>query len=102
MNQKRTVVLGMALVGTISVSSAMAEGLDPLHALSQVPATERAALTAMADDQLASIEAGALVEVDIVIPVNVAVANQLNVCAVARCDQGNIANIAQIVRVRLR
>jgi hypothetical protein len=88
------VVLALSL--TLSVVPAMAE--DSFQALSKMPATDRALLTPLSDDQLVSIE-GARIVGPINTGVNVAIITQLNVCI--RCtdvEQANGAAPRQIIR----
>ena len=91
----------LALSLTLSVVPAIAE--DSFQALSKMPATDRAFLTPLSDDQLASIEGTRQRLTKTVGPidtgVNVAIITQLNVCI--RCtdvEQANVATPRQIIR----
>jgi hypothetical protein len=93
------VVLALSL--TLSVVPAIAE--DSFQALSKMPATDRALLTPLSDDQLASIEGARYRLTEKVGPnntgVNVAVITQLNICI--RCtdvEQTTAAAPRQIIR----
>ena len=80
------VVLALSL--TLSVVPAIAE--DSFQALSKMPATDRALLTPLSDDQLASIEGARLSPVNI--GINVAITPQFNVCV--QCTAVTQANVA--------
>jgi hypothetical protein len=93
------VVLALSL--TLSVVPAIAD--DTFQALSQISAEERARLTPLGDDQLASIEGArqwnANKKGTINVGINVAVTPQLNICAVCRdVRQGNAAATSQAIR----
>jgi hypothetical protein len=78
-------VIGLVLALALTLSVVPAVASDTFHALSRLPAVEQAGLTPLSDDQLDAVE-GAL---RIVVIVQVAVQNQINVCAVCR-------NVAQV------
>ncbi len=87
--------LVLALALTLSVVPAVAS--DTFHALSRLPAVEQAGLGPLSDDQLAAVEGTWRI---LIIIVQVALLNQINVCAVCgRVTQGNLGVIAQSVRV---
>jgi hypothetical protein len=92
---KAVIGLVVALAFTLSVVPAVAS--DSFHALSRLPAVEQAGLAPLSDDQLAAVE-GAL---RLVIIVQVAVVNQINVCALCRkVAQVNAGATVQPVRVQ--
>jgi hypothetical protein len=85
----------LALCLTVSVVSAIAD--DTFQAFNKMPATDRAPLTPLSDDQLASIEGARLSPVNI--GVNVAITPQFNVCV--QCTaviQANVAATRQNIR----
>jgi hypothetical protein len=85
----------LALCLTLSVVPAIAD--DTFQAFNKMPATDRAPLTPLSDDQLASIEGARLSPVNI--GINVAITPQLNICVVCTAvGQGNEAAISQTIR----
>ena len=77
--------IGLVLALALMLSVVPAVASDTFHALSRLPAVEQAGLAPLSDDQLDAVE-GAL---KIVVIVQVAVQNQINVCAVCK-------NVAQV------
>jgi hypothetical protein len=91
----------LALSFTLSVVPAIAD--DTFQTFRKMSAEERALLTPLGDDQLASIEGArhrtTFKNAPINIGVNVAVTPQLNICAVCRdVRQGNAAATSQAIR----
>jgi hypothetical protein len=92
---KAVIGLVLALALTLSVVPAVAS--DTFHALSRLPAVEQAGLAPLSDDQLAAVEGARR----LILIVQVAVQNQINVCALCRdVAQGNVGAIVQRARVR--
>ena len=98
-------VIGLALAFALTLSTAPAVAEDAFHAFSTLPATPRATLTPLGDDQLASIEGASHWNatqngaIDIDIGINVAITTQLNICALCRdVTQGNAAVITESIR----
>jgi hypothetical protein len=90
----------LALSLTLSVVPAIAE--DSFQALSKMPATDRAFLTPLSDDQLASIEGATLGITEILSSVNTgvnaAISTQLNICILCTdVEQVNVAPTSQII-----
>ncbi len=95
---KKLISVAMALVLTLAVVPAMAA--DTFQAFSQMPATDRALLTPLDDDQLAAVEGARRVRLQRINPINVvlqlAIVNQINICVVcAGVSQINAASISQ-------
>jgi len=85
----------LALCLTLSVVPAIAD--DTFQAFHKMPATDRALLTPLSDDQLASIEGARLSPVNI--GINAAIVNQLNICILCTdVEQTNAAAIRQNIR----
>jgi hypothetical protein len=74
------VVLALSLM--LSVVPALAD--DTFQAFTKMPATDRARLTPLGDDQLATVEGAASRLGDIAVNLNIAVLNQLNLCVLCR------------------
>jgi hypothetical protein len=97
------VIIGvvMALSLTLSVVPAIAD--DTFQAFSQMSAEDRALLSPLGDDQLASIEGARRRITHTLSPintgVNVAIITQLNICILCTdVEQANAAAIRQIIR----
>jgi hypothetical protein len=91
----------LALCLTLSVAPAIAD--DTFQALSKMPTTDRALLTPLSDDRLASIEGARLSITETRSPVNIgvnaAINTQLNICILCRdVEQGNAAGFRQNIR----
>jgi hypothetical protein len=82
--------IGVVSVVALLVAVAPAMAADVFHAFSQLPTQERAALTPLPDDQLASVE-GQGVCIGCITIVTV---TQVNVAALSRAGQANIAGVA--------
>jgi hypothetical protein len=97
---RRMISSALLLSLVLSVVPAIAD--DTFQAFSKMPATDRALLTPLGDDQLASIE-GARLGItktlgSVNTGVNVAIITQLNICI--RCtdvEQANVAPTRQII-----
>jgi hypothetical protein len=91
-------LIGIVAVLALLVAVSPAIAGDAFHALSQLPTTERAALTPLPDKQLASVE-GAQVEgiclACLAVPTLVNLTTQLNA---AKVDQSNSNRTNQITR----
>jgi hypothetical protein len=103
---KKFISLGLALTIVLptmlmaSDEAAVGEELIAFHALSTLPPEERAALSLMTDDQLASRAGmGPTINVPVDISVNVATLTQLNTCALCKnVAQGNVGVSSQRLR----
>jgi hypothetical protein len=85
----------LALCLTLSVVPAIAD--DTFQAFNKMPATDRALLTPLSNDQLASIEGARLSPVDI--GINVAIITPLNICTLCTdVEQANVAATRQNIR----
>jgi hypothetical protein len=85
-------VIGLVLALALTLSVVPAVASDTFHALTSLPAMEQASLTPLSDDQLAAVEGARR----ILVIVQVAVQNQINVCAVCRnVAQVNLGVVAQ-------
>jgi hypothetical protein len=84
-------ILGAVLALSLTRSVVPAIADDTFKAFNKMPAVDRALLTPLSDDQLASIEGTRLVG-PINTGVNVAIITQLNVCI--RCTDVEQANVA--------
>jgi hypothetical protein len=85
-------VIGLVLALALTLSVVPAVASDTFHALTSLPAMEQASLTPLSDDQLAAVEGAR----QILVIVQVAVQNQINVCAVCRnVAQVNLGVVAQ-------
>jgi hypothetical protein len=85
----------LALCLTLSVVPAIAD--DTFQAFNKMPATDRALLTPLSNDQLASIEGARLSPANI--GINVAIITPLNICALCTdVEQANVAATRQNIR----
>ena len=95
---KRVISIAVLLSLVLSIVPAIAD--DTFQAFNKMPATDRAFLTPLSDDQLASIEGARGGITDTLSPINiganVAIITQLNICALcAGVEQVNPAAIRQ-------
>ena len=97
-------IISLVLALVLSIVPPMAAGDEPIsgktpasfHALSRMPSGERAALSLLTDDQLASIEGGWICFV--CTGVNVAVVVQNNISVLSRgVTQGNLVQLSQSI-----
>jgi hypothetical protein len=94
------IAIGLALALALALSSAPAIAGDTFHAFSTLPATEQASLTALSDDQLATVEGGLFIKIKDV-NANVAVISQANVAynfSYSKVKQSNTAFVRQSIR----
>jgi hypothetical protein len=92
------IIIGVVLALSLMLSVVPAIADDTFQAFHKMSAEERALLTPLGDDQLASIE-GARKNAPINIGINVAVTPQLNICVLCRdVTQVNAAALAQTNR----
>jgi hypothetical protein len=82
-------LIGVVCVLALLVAVAPAMAADVFHAFSQLPTQERAALTPLPDDQLASIEGQAVC----VTCVAIVIVTQLNIAVGSSADQVNFAAV---------
>jgi hypothetical protein len=97
------IIIGVVLALSLMLSVVPAIADDTFQAFSQISAEDRARLTPLGDDQLASIEGArhrtTFKNAPINIGINVAVTPQLNICALCRdVTQVNAAAISQTNR----
>jgi hypothetical protein len=97
-------IISLVLALVLSIVPPMAAGDESIsgktpasfHALSRMPGGERAALTPLADDQLASIEGEGICFV--CTGVNVAVVVPINISVLSRgVTQGNLVQLSQSI-----
>lgn len=90
----------LLLAAPVRASDEPSVGRAPatFHALRQLPAAERAALAPMSDAQLAAVT-GAVGPIELNIGLNIAVLNQISVCAVCMgVQQTTVGSSSQSIR----